>query len=101
MPYFLGSYFNLQHRVVTCCLETCMPHTFSSLFLFLVTFTKLLSYEIALRLEAKLCLNAVFKREDNAKAKTTKKSQNYTFIIKEQDFRDPSLRKKTNTSRLL
>ena len=63
-------------------------------FLFLVTFTKLLSYEIALRLEAKLCLNAVFKREDNAKAKTTKKSQNYTFVIKEQDFRDPSLRKK-------
>ena len=70
-------------------------------FLFLVTFTKLLSYEIALRLEAKLCLNAVFKREDNAKAKTTKKCQNYTFVIKEQDFRDPSLRKKTNTSRLL
>ena len=62
-------------------------------FLFLVTFTKLLSYEIALRLEAKLCLNA--------KAKTTKKSQNYTFVMKEQDFRDPSLRKKTNTSRLL
>ena len=33
---------------------------------------KLLSYEIALSLKAKLCFNAVVKREDHAKAETNK-----------------------------
>ena len=36
---------------------------------------KLLSYEIALSLKAKLCFNAVVKREDHAKQKQTKVSK--------------------------
>ena len=38
--YFPGSYFNLHHRVVTCCLETYISYTF--LLLFLVTFNEVI-----------------------------------------------------------
>ena len=55
---------------------------------------KLLSYEIALSLKAKLCFNAVVKREDHAKAETNKSLKIIHLQLRK-------MTEKKNTSRLL